>query len=232
MYTLYYWPGPGRGEFVRLVLEDAGVSYVEASADGGRAVVAQFLHGKGPGFPAFAPPVLVDGEAVISQMPNICRYLGERHGLAPAGEVPRANAAALMMTVGDVVNEVHDTHHPLVAMQTYEQQKDAAKVRAAAFTGGRIATWLGYFERVLEYSDGEHLVGPTATYADLGLHHLLQGLAYAFPRALARCRNDAPKVFALDKRIAARPNLMAYRASGRRRPFDDGIFRRYPELDP
>ena len=222
-YALHYWGGlPGRGEYVRLVLEDAGVSYTEISDRGPKT-----------GFPVFAPPVLVHDGDVIGQMPNICAYLAERHGLAPDGRVQRAQALALMLTVGDVTDEVHDTHHPIAATQTYEDQRDAAILAAKSFTEQRLPGWLKYFERVLDHGDGEHLIAGATTFPDLGLHQLIRGLEYAFPNALARCAGEVPKVMALHERVGARPNLVAYRASDRCRPFNEtGIFRKYPELDP
>ena len=237
-YRLLYWPQlPGRGELVRLVLEDAGAPYVDvarlpAEEGGGARGVAAFMRGRGPHFPVFAPPILVDGELVIAHTANVCAYLGERHGLAPEDAGGRAQAMTLMLSVADVIAEVHDTHHPLSVALRYEEQRDAAKQRAAAFLGGRLATWLGYFERVLERSAGDYLLGAEPCYADLGLHQLMHGLAYAFPRGLAQVSADTPKLVAHSERIAARPRIAAYRASPRCIPFnEDGIFRAYPELD-
>ncbi|MEO1336909.1 MAG: glutathione S-transferase N-terminal domain-containing protein, partial [Myxococcota bacterium] len=90
-YELYYWPTlPGRGEFVRLVLEDAGVPYVDKAQQvetkAGFAMIAAYLEGTADGHPVFAPPVLKVGDLVIAQTPVICRFLGRRHGLAPMGE--------------------------------------------------------------------------------------------------------------------------------------------------
>lgn len=50
---------------------------------------------------------------------------------------------------------------------------------------------------------------------------------------MARLRDsgDYPGVFRLYRAVAERPNIKAYLASGRRRPYSSGIWRRYPELD-
>jgi len=237
-YKLHYWPQlPGRGEFVRLVLEDQGVPYDEVARrppeqGGGSARLAQWMRGKGPRFPVFAPPILEHGELVIAQMPNVCRYLGERHGLAPDDAGGRAQAMTLMLTIADVVGEVHETHHPIAGSMRYEEQVEAAKARSKVFVTTRLPIWLTYFETVLERGDGQHAIGDAVSYVDLGLHHLMAGLQYAFPRGFDRATQKTPRLLACSERVAGRPGLVEYRQSERCLSFnEDGIFRRYPELD-
>ncbi len=237
-YELYYWPNiPGRGEFVRLVLEEAGAPYVDVArrprADGGgiEAVIA-FYAGKHEGHPIFAPPVLKHGDRVLAQTAAICDFLGRRHGLTPDDEVGAAHALELQLTVADLVLEAHDTHHPLGAALYYEDQKPEAKRRAAQFTGERLPRFFGYFERVLRHHGGDWLVGSAISHADLSLFQALEGLEYAFPRAYARAIADAPGLLAHRERVRTRPRIAAYLASERRMAFnEDGIFRRYAELD-
>ena len=234
-YELYYWPDiPGRGEFVRLVLEEAGVPWVDVGRrpKTGMKAVLDFYAGKPAGHPIFAPPVLKQGDFVLAQTAAICDYLGRRHGLAPAGAEGAAHALELQLTLADLVVEVHDTHHPISAMLYYEQQKAAAKKRAAHVVKERLPRYLGYFERVLAQNGGGVLVGRELSHADLSLFQALEGLAYAFPRAFARASAATPGVLALRERVRARPRIAAYLASERRMPFNQmGIFRRYPELD-
>jgi glutathione S-transferase len=237
-YELYYWPEiPGRGEFVRLVLEEAGVEWVDVGrrpreAGGGVEAVLAFYAGKHAGHPVFAPPVLKHGELVLAQTAAICHFLGRRHGLAPGDEAGELHALELQLTIADLVDEVHDTHHPISAALYYEDQKPAAKKRAKHFVGERLPRFLGYFERVLEHNGGEVLVGTAISHADLSLFQALEGLAYAFPRAFGRASQETPGLLALRERVRARPRIAAYLASGRRLPFNQqGIFRRYPELD-
>ncbi|UCE31096.1 MAG: glutathione S-transferase family protein [Burkholderiales bacterium] len=237
-YELFYWPSiQGRGEFVRLVLEDAGARYLDvgrlpASKGGGSKAVARFLYGSGPGHPVFAPPVLRHGDFVLAQMPAICAYLGERHGLAPVDTQARYYALQLQLTIADFVDEAHDTHHPLATGLYYEQQKEAARVNAQAFVEDRMPKLLGFFERVLEANGGLRLVGSSWTYVDLSMFQLLEGLAYAFPGGFARVTAATPKLLALRDHVRERPRVAAYLGSERRIAFnEDGIFRRYPELD-
>jgi glutathione S-transferase len=239
-YELYYWPGiQGRGEFVRLALEAAGAAYVDVArgpkdqGQGMRALMAMMGDPTLP-HPPFAPPFLKDGEVMVAQTANILAYLGPRLGLEPADEAAAAFTRQLALTIADLVGEAHDTHHPVGAGLYYEDQKAEALRRAAEFRGERIGKYLGYFERVLGANPAgdSFLVGQALTYADLGLFQVVEGLRYAFPRAMAAGESAWPKVLALHDRVAALPTVAAYLASPRRLAFNEqGVFRRYPELD-
>ena len=113
-YQLYYWPGiQGRGEFVRLALEDAGAAYEDVARKGGMDKMMAIMKGAGEKKPPFAPPFLKSGKIVIAQVANILFYLGPRIGLAPKDEGQRLWLNALQLTVTDFVKEIHDTHHPV-----------------------------------------------------------------------------------------------------------------------
>lgn len=240
-YSLYYWPVlPGRGEFVRLVLEQAGAAYDDVARrpkeEGGGipAIMAQ-LQGEGAGLRPLAPPVLVHGTLRLAQMPNICAYLAERHGLVPDDAAARAEALQLQLTLVDLIAETHDTHHPAGVGQYYEDQKDQALVYTRQFVDQRMPKFLRYFEAVLVANDagqGRHLVGGSLSYVDLTMDQVLRGLEYAFPRAYARYAPELPGLVALREHVDALPAIAAYRSSERCLPFNEhGIFRRYPELD-
>jgi len=233
-YELYYWPGiQGRGEFVRLALEEAGADYFDvARRKGGMRRMLQMLASKRLEHPPFAPPFLKAGPLIIGQTANILLFLGVRHGLAPASEAGRLWVHQLQLTIADMVVEAHDTHHPIAASLYYEDQKAEARRAAKAFIAERMPKFLGYFERVLEYNGDTFLAGRKLSYADLSLFQLVEGLRYAFPRALEKTEKKRPRVIALHNRVAARPRIAAYLASKRRIPFnEEGIFRHYPELD-
>jgi glutathione S-transferase len=230
-YELFYWPGiQGRGEFVRLVLEDVGASYDDvARGPGGVKRLLAALAGELAPY-AYAPPVLRAGRLVMAQTALITRYLGERHGLAPATERGRLAAATVALTIADLVAETHDTHHPIAVGERYERQKPAARQRARAFRTQRIPALLGYLEDILATS-GNYLVG-RPSYADLAAFQVVEGLTYAFPRTMKAQRRKLRRLHALRDRIAKRPRIAAYLASDRRLPFNEsGIFRHYPELD-
>lgn len=232
-YELYYWPTlQGRGEFVRLALEAAGADYVDVSRrDDGGAMMR--LMKQGP-TPSFAPPFLRLGDRTVGQVAAILAWIGPQLGLAPNGDSDRAWLNQIQLTFADLVAEAHDTHHPVDMMAYYDEQKPEAARRAEGFRKHRIRNFLGWAERVLEYnpSGPEWLVGERLTYADLSLFQVVEGLRYAFPQATARVMKDTPRVVAVRDRVAALPRIRAYLESPRRIPFnEDGIFRRYPELD-
>ena len=231
-YRLYYWPEiQGRGEFIRLALEDAGADYVDV-----------LRRNNGFSFPEknipFALPYLVAGKRVLSQTANILQYLGPRLRLAPRNEAGRLWLHQLQLTIADWLAEVHDTHHPIGSGLYYEDQKREAKRRAADFLAARLPKYLDYFEGVLRRAGrgkpgGGYLLGRTCSYADLSLFQMVAGLRYAFPVAFVRLAPRYARIVALHDRVAARPRLAAYLASPRRIAFNrQGIFRHYPELDP
>jgi glutathione S-transferase len=231
-YELHYWPGiQGRGEYVRLALEDAGADYDDV-ARSGRGMPAMMKMMEAKDTPPFAPPFLKAGKLVIGQTANILLYLGSRHGLAPKPEAGRLWVHQLQLTITDFVLEVHDTHHPLGPSLYYEDQKAAAKKRTEEFWNERVPKYLGYFERLLKSHGGAYVTGRRLTYVDLSLFQIVEGLRYAFPKRMKAYERNVPGLVDLHDRIAARPNIKAYLASSRRIAFnEDGIFRQYKALD-
>src|SRR3989454_6443841 len=237
---LYYWPAiQGRGEFVRLLLEDAGADYVDLArlprAKGGVGASVRFLDGGEAAALPFAPPFVKVGDAIVSQTANILAFLAPRLGLVPADETLRAEASQIQLTIADFVGEIHDTNHPIDGSLYYEDQKKEAKRRARAFVKERMPKYLGWLEDVLarnRKSEGRWLVGRDRTYVDLSAFQVVEGLRYAFPNAMARLERKIPRLVALHDRVAERPRIAAYLKSERRLPFNQqGIFRRYSELD-
>ena len=231
-YELYYWPSiQGRGEYIRLALEEAGAGYVDVARERGTAAMMRMME-KGSGTPPFAPPFLKAGKLVIGQTANILLYLGARHALAPKTEAGRLWLHQLQLTITDFVSEVHDTHHPLGPSLYYEDQKSEAKKRTQEFWDERVPKYLGYFEQLLEASSGHYVTGRKLSYVDLSLFQLVEGLRYAFPKRMKAFERKIPQLCELHDRIVARPNIRVYLASERRIAFNtDGIFRHYKELD-
>ena len=233
-YELFYWPGiQGRGEFVRLALEDAGAAYRDVAREpGGMQAMQALLSAAGTPAP-FAPPFLRDRKLLIAQTSAILHYLGPRLGLEPATEAGRYAALQYQLTIADWAAEAHDTHHPIAVSLYYKDQKREALRRSQSFCSERLPKFLGYFEAALQANKrGKYLLGARCSYADLSLFQMVAGLRYAFPRALARAARKAPRVIELADRITERPNIAAYLASPRRLAFNEnGLFRRYPELD-
>jgi glutathione S-transferase len=232
-YELYYWPGiQGRGEYVRLALEDAGADYADAARSNRGMAEMMKMMGARTGTPPFAPPFLKAGKFVIGQTANILLYLGSRHGLAPKTEAGRLSVHQLQLTIADFVLEIHDTHHPLGPSLYYEDQRAPAKKRSEEFWSERVPKYLGYFERLLKGNGGSYVTGRRITYVDLSLFQIVEGLRYAFPRRMKAFEREIAGLIDLHDRVANRPNIKAYLASDRRIAFnEDGIFRRYKELD-
>lgn len=247
-YELLYWPGiPGRGEHVRLALEEAGATYTDTAQieNGVKEVLAHIDQGNvgddlNP--PPFAPPILRHGDLLISQTPNILLYLGPRLGLVPSEDdeehpdaLYKINQLALTALDG-LSNEVHDTHHPIANSLYYEDQKEEAKRRSKDFVKERLPKFLGYFERVLQgkaSGDGPWLYGGRLTYADLVLFQCIDGTKFAFRKAMSAAEKEGKyvHVFKLYDAVKERPNIKEYLASKRRQEYSMGIYRYYEELD-
>jgi glutathione S-transferase len=235
-YELYYWPSiQGRGEFVRLALEQAGADYVDvARGDGPGLGVQAMMHGLRQGDqPSFAPPYLKDGEVVIGQTAAILLYLGPRLGLTPPDEGGALWTHQIQLTLCDLVVEAHDTHHPIGGELYYEDQKPEALRRSKEFREHRMAKYFGWLETLLQRNAaGPWLAGNAVSYADLSAFQVVEGLNYAFPRAAKAALEAAPALNALADRVRTLPRIAAYLASPRRIAFNlEGIFRAYPELD-
>ncbi|KAK4096702.1 glutathione S-transferase [Parathielavia hyrcaniae] len=245
-YHLLYWPGiPGRGEHIRLVLEEAGAKYTDSAfAGGGIDEVLAFVQAKVPDDginpQPFAPPILKHKDLVISQTPNILQYLGTRLGLVPNADndpnsVFKVNALALTALDG-LSNEPHDCHHPVATGLYYEDQKEESKRRSEDYVKNRLPKFLSHFERVLgsQWSgSGPWLSGSALSYADLVVFQCVDGVKFMFPKAMARLEREGKhaKVFALHKAVSERPRIKAYLESPRRQKYSLGIYRYYEELD-
>jgi glutathione S-transferase len=235
-YELYYWPTiQGRGEFIRLALEEAGADYVDVARRAGkRGVPAMMtlLGSKRLARPPYAAPFLKAGKVIIAQTALILFYLGPRLGLAPRGETDRLWAHQLQLTITDLVVHIHDTHHPVSGWLYFEEQRPAARRRTQDFWRYRMPKFLGYFERVLQRNGGKYMVGRRLSYVDLSLFQIVEGLRYAFPKRMKRFERKVPLLIALHDHVAKRPRIAAYLASKRRISFSQwGIYRYFKELD-
>lgn len=235
-YTLYYWPGiQGRGEYVRLALEEAGADYIDIALvpekkGGGVPAIRRYLEGRGTKHVPYAPPFLKAGAQVIGQTANILYFLGPRIGLAPRGEPGRLWVSQLQLTVADLITEAHNTHHPVANSLYFEQQVKEARRSAKEFARARLPKYLDYFDLVLA-KNGPWLTGRSLTYADLSLAQVLRGIDYAFPRTMPRLMRARPRLAKLRDAVFERPRIVRYVESERRLPFNnDDLFRCYPEL--
>ena len=233
-YELYYWPEiQGRGEFVRLALEEGGADYVDVARRGsGSDAMMKLIDSERVKRAPYAPPILKAGKLVIAQTALILYYLGPRLRLVPRKEADRLWALQLQLTITDLVKEIHDTHHPISTALYYEDQRVAAKRYTREFWNNRVPKLLGYFENVLKHSHGPYVFGRKVSYVDLSLFQIVEGLRYAFPKRMKRFEKKVPRLIKLRDRVADRPRIAAYLQSDRRISFNEwGIFRAYRELD-
>jgi glutathione S-transferase len=237
VYELYYWPSiQGRGEFVRLAMEEGGARYRDVARESGKGagIEAMMRLLNDLETPPFAPPILRAGRLLIGQTATILQFLGPRLGIAPKSAAGLLWAHQLQLTIADFLVEIHDTHHPVAGGLYYEDQKKEARRRTADFLKHRVPKYLGYFEKVLgqNASGKRYMLGAKLTYVDLSMFQVVAGLRYGFPYATRKAARKYPGLFALHTRIQERPRIAAYLASPRRIAFNnDGIFRHYPELD-
>ncbi|KRA83856.1 glutathione S-transferase [Altererythrobacter sp. Root672] len=231
-YDLWYWPNiQGRGEFVRLALEGAGIPYRDRAREDGAEALMQDIAARG-GLGPFAPPYLVDGDFAIAQVAHILAWLTDRHGLGAGNLETDLQLIQLQLTVTDLVAETHNVHHPVGADKYYHEQKAEALTAAASFRAYRMPKYLGHFEAALEVNEGPFVLGAKWSPIDTSLFQLVEGLSYAFPRRMAALKPRYPRLHALHDAVAQIDGIAAYLSSDRRIPFnEDGIFRHYPELD-
>ena len=237
-YELYYWPHiQGRGEYVRLALEEGAADYLDVarlpeSDGGGQPAVARLLQDAANTHPPFAPPLLKAGKLIVSHTANVLQYLGPRLGLVPKAESQRLWAHGLQLTITDFVREAHDVHHPIANSLYYEDQKPEALRRSRHFKNERLTKFTNYFETVLTRSDGDWILGKSLSYVDLSMFQVMASLNYAFPQAMAGMQAKLPRLNVLHDRVAARKRIASYLASPARLPFDThDLMRHYPELD-
>ncbi|KAL9598626.1 MAG: hypothetical protein Q9219_004371 [cf. Caloplaca sp. 3 TL-2023] len=251
-YELYYWPTiPGRGEPIRLCFEATSTPYTDVCNDPSssssptgtqtlKTLISPSPSPTSTNPPHLAPPILKHDDLTLSQLPNILLYLGRKLSLAPRPEDDEAgfhHVHQLALTALDgFLNEAHDTHHPIAVSAQYEAQKPAARARSKDYIATRLPKFLAHFENVLESESGgggEFLYGGKLTYADLVLFQCLDGVAFAFPRAVEEAREGGEfrGVWGLYERVKGLEGVREYLASERRMGYGLGIWRHYKELE-
>ena len=80
--VIYNWPMMGRCGAQFLMLDHAGIKYEHIESLEGMIEVSSVF---GAQTGNFAPPVIVDGDKIMSQSYSQCIYIGRKAGLEPAG---------------------------------------------------------------------------------------------------------------------------------------------------
>lgn len=147
-WKLYYWYTPesplgvfpGRGEYVRLMFEEAGVAYEDVSRKtNSNADLLAFTKGAKPGFPVMAAPIIQHGDFVMSQTPAIMMYLGKKFDLAPVGgPEEEAHASQLLLSIHDYHFEGNMSCHPVDLHASATTQMEEGKVAQKKFCKERM----------------------------------------------------------------------------------------------
>ncbi|KAJ1536472.1 hypothetical protein HK405_015213 [Cladochytrium tenue] len=254
---LFYWPSiQGRGEFVRLALEAAGVPYVDVARDAGDrgpGLLLSTMQAVAAASPAsatprpFAPPFIeaipaaagAVGETgplrYVSHVAVVLQHLATRLPGRLCPEQMMEQALQLQLTITDLVKEVHDCHHPVASALYFHDQRDEAIMHTREFLKTRPQKFLAYFEALAPApgaSAGPFVFGSSISYVDTSVFQVVEGLRYMFPKAAPKLLQATPRVLGLCEAVRAHPGVAAYLLSSRRIPFnEDGIFRHYAELD-
>jgi len=169
-WKLWYWPGiKGRGEYVRLAFEEAGVPYEDvaaAAADqkAGYALVKDAcfaaLGGGGGGthFPVRAPPAVSRGAFWLCGTPAILAHLNGEFGWDPPTREAKAHVLqALDIILSDAVAEGRLPFHPRSWYGSHKAPENAAEVCAPyleEYATKRMPKYLSFLEDALLLSDG------------------------------------------------------------------------------
>jgi len=232
-WELYYWASIkdgknrmiGRGEFVRLLFEAAGVPFVDHGVQDPSSVAAFVFGGNKDGFPVFAPPIIKKGDFVLFSTPTIMRYLGKQFGLYPKSGEDEAHADAVMELATDFIAEGRLVFHPKCFIASYYEQIEESKPYVAWFEDQRLGKFLNHFEKLLNYNETRFrssgfVVGNELTYADIALFHVLDAAQNQFPQAFEKVISATTHLRPFMTKIRELPRVSAYLASDRRGSYE------------
>jgi hypothetical protein len=158
-WTLYYWAARGRGQYIRVLFADAGVSYKENN--NAPSVCSSFggsfkeNEKNDHAFPVFAPPCIQKGNIIIGQTDVAVRYISKQLSLSPKNEIDEVHAAQCMANCQDLL------------MEFGKHEKDN-KEDLLKFINDRVEKWLKLFESpLLLKKDQKYYFGDVCTFADL-----------------------------------------------------------------
>jgi glutathione S-transferase len=238
--VLYHGSGnfKGRGEFLRLMLEDKCISFVESGENlygptgmmdcfrGSAQAVLEPQAVELP-FPVFFPPGLWhrpgngQEDVLINQVGAAMIYLGDQLGYAPSSSAERARATSVLLNALDYIAEGRRSFHPVENNMSYHNQKEEGDRESKIFSQTRMGIWLAHFEKTVQKFGGPEtpvVGGKHITFADFALMHVLDATVSQFNTEFYDMAWDQQSVPALKKYLAwmkTRPNLQAYWKSDR-----------------
>jgi len=196
-----YYNLKGRGELIRLILEETGTAYDFNVLDDKKIEelrAAKLL-------PFNQVPFYEEGDYKLVQSDAIARYLARSKNLY--GKNPRDG---LIDQVCEGVKDLIDAY-----IKAYYQVEEAKRPEAKAnLYSTTVPKFYGFFEALLLKNNGgkEWLVGDRISLADLSLYNISDIFETENPGGL----DKFPLLKAHRERVAARPNIKAYNTSGRR----------------
>ena len=199
-YTLYYWPVPFRGQFIRAILAFAGKSWEERDAEAIGALMD--LEPSQQPVPFVGPPVLIDHsrDFALSQMSAIATYLADTLELVASAE-HRAMTIKITNDANDVIDELTlDGGREMWTAKKWEE-----------FTP-RLEKWMSIWEATaarngVEKERGYLLGTDEAGVADVVTATLWSTMADRFPPIAAMLDKVAPRTAGLTRRMQALPAL-------------------------
>ncbi|MEM7182332.1 MAG: glutathione S-transferase family protein [Spirochaetota bacterium] len=205
-YKLYYWRIPFRGNFIRLILEDANQKYIESSPE--EIINIKTMPVGKQVLPAMAPPFLHDlrNDVFLSQMPSIVMYLSQKLGYHLV-EDPYRSAVCLKLILdsNDVLAEITNLNGTM--MWDHETWK--------LFRTKRLRKWFEIFEETgkkfgLRENKGYMLSSMDISTADLIVYALFGMMTQCLPDLKGDFEQHAPYLFSLCKRVGERPNIQKF----------------------
>mmetsp|Transcript_27175 Transcript_27175/g.63220 ORF Transcript_27175/g.63220 Transcript_27175/m.63220 type:complete len:266 (-) Transcript_27175:76-873(-) len=239
----------GRAEFVRLMLEDAGIQYEETSenlygptglcdafraagsgAEGLEAGAEKNIMADTSPWPVMFPPILhhtppgdspEEAGTFINHTAAILRYIAARLGYMPEAVSDIAKADQITLDCMDLFAEVNQAFHPVNPKASYSSQKEEADKAVKAYAASRLLVWLGHIEKLILrlQPSGD---GPLiAGKASFADFALFHTLdAVAAQFADAWAGANVPAAKRWADWMRQRPSLQPYFASSRRKPWE------------
>jgi glutathione S-transferase len=203
-YRLFYWALRGRGEQIRLLLNELGQAYEDVHVAKDREFLT--LRREGPGTLSFGSvPMLQDGDFKLVEGPAIMNYLGRKHGIMPRDLQAAARTEAMVLGAEDM---------RMAYFRLLGDGDRAAEKRAKFVAGEWRERWLPSWDGLLALNgDNGYLVGSALTQADLAVWDALDAIVTWIEGARF---GSVARVERFYHSIAARPAIAEYLASDRR----------------
>jgi glutathione S-transferase len=203
VYKLMYWNARGRGEQVRLLLNELGLEYEDVHVERGSERFRE-IQAQGPKILYFgAVPMLQDDEFKLCQGPVILSYLAAKHGIAPADLRQDAKADAICWGAEDLRIAYFLLFGPT-----------AADDQAEFVAGPWRQQWLRSLDGLLELNgDTGFFVGKSLTHADIAVWDILDSIKTWVAGASVE---GFPRLERFVEAIATRPRIATYLDSDRR----------------